>query len=72
MEAIAQVDLGSRGHKHQASHDLAVMAAELLARRRPVKARPTRIAASSLCHDGVPRYWVPSPSARQRELYLSR
>jgi glucosyl-3-phosphoglycerate synthase len=29
-EAIAQVDLGSRGHKHQASHDLAVMAAELL------------------------------------------
>jgi glucosyl-3-phosphoglycerate synthase len=30
LEAIAQVDLGSRGHKHQASHDLAVMAAELL------------------------------------------
>jgi glucosyl-3-phosphoglycerate synthase len=28
--AIAQVDLGRRGHKHQASHDLAVMAAELL------------------------------------------
>jgi glucosyl-3-phosphoglycerate synthase len=28
--AIAQVDLGSRGHKHQSSHDLAVMAAELL------------------------------------------
>ncbi len=39
LEAIAQVDLGSRGHKHQASHDLAVMAAELLLvaeRRRPV------------------------------------
>jgi glucosyl-3-phosphoglycerate synthase len=36
--AIAQVDLGSRGHKHQASHDLAVMAAELMLvadRRRP-------------------------------------
>jgi glucosyl-3-phosphoglycerate synthase len=30
LEAIAQVDLGRRGHKHQASHDLAVMAAELL------------------------------------------
>ena len=30
LDAIAQVDLGSRGHKHQASHDLAVMAAELL------------------------------------------
>jgi glucosyl-3-phosphoglycerate synthase len=38
LDAIAQVDLGSRGHKHQASHDLAVMAAELLLvaeRRRP-------------------------------------
>jgi glucosyl-3-phosphoglycerate synthase len=30
LDAIAQVDLGSRGHKHQSSHDLAVMAAELL------------------------------------------
>jgi glucosyl-3-phosphoglycerate synthase len=30
LNAIAQVDLGSRGHKHQSSHDLAVMAAELL------------------------------------------
>jgi hypothetical protein len=38
LAAIAQVDLGSRGHKHQASHDLAVMAAELLlvAERRRV------------------------------------
>ena len=38
LDAVAQVDLGSRGHKHQASHDLAVMAAELLLvaeRRRP-------------------------------------
>jgi hypothetical protein len=38
LPAIAQVDLGRRGHKHQASHDLAVMAAELLLvaeRRRP-------------------------------------
>jgi glucosyl-3-phosphoglycerate synthase len=30
VEAIAQVDLGKRGHKHQASHDLAVMAAEIM------------------------------------------
>ena len=30
LSAIAQVDLGRRGHKHQASHDLAVMAAEIL------------------------------------------
>jgi glucosyl-3-phosphoglycerate synthase len=40
LDAIAQVDLGSRGHKHQSDHDLALMAAELLIvaeRRRPVK-----------------------------------
>jgi glucosyl-3-phosphoglycerate synthase len=30
LGGIAQVDLGSRGHKHQASHDLALMAAELM------------------------------------------
>ena len=38
LDAIAQVDLGSRGHKHQTDHDLALMAAELLIvaeRRRP-------------------------------------
>jgi glucosyl-3-phosphoglycerate synthase len=42
LPAIGQVDLGSRGHKHQTSHDLALMAAELLLvveRRREV-ARP--------------------------------
>ena len=40
LDAIAQVDLGSRGHKHQTDHDLALMAAELLIvaeRRRPAK-----------------------------------
>jgi len=31
LDALAQVDLGSRAHRHQADHDLAVMAAELLA-----------------------------------------
>jgi glucosyl-3-phosphoglycerate synthase len=30
LDAVAQVDLGSRGHRHQANHDLALMAAELL------------------------------------------
>ena len=47
LDAIAQVDLGRRGHKHQASHDLALMAAELMAvadrRRRssePGQVRP--------------------------------
>jgi glucosyl-3-phosphoglycerate synthase len=46
LDAVAQVDLGRRGHKHQASHDLALMAAELMIvaeRRRgtpePVRAR---------------------------------
>jgi glucosyl-3-phosphoglycerate synthase len=38
LDAVAQVDLGRRAHRHQANHDLALMAAELLAvaeRRRP-------------------------------------
>jgi glucosyl-3-phosphoglycerate synthase len=36
VEAVAQVDLGRRGHRHQTSHDLALMAAEvmLVAERR--------------------------------------
>jgi glucosyl-3-phosphoglycerate synthase len=43
LDAIAQVDLGSRGHKHQANHDLAMMAAELLlvAERRRGMSRST-------------------------------
>jgi glucosyl-3-phosphoglycerate synthase len=43
LDSVAQVDLGRRGHRHQASHDLAVMAAELLVvadRRRPPPCRP--------------------------------
>lgn len=43
LNALAQVDLGSRAHRHQANHDLAVMAAELLAvaaRRRTGPQRP--------------------------------
>jgi glucosyl-3-phosphoglycerate synthase len=38
LNALAQVDLDSRAHRHQANHDLAVMAAELLTvaeKRRP-------------------------------------
>ena len=30
LGALAQVDLGSRAHRHQADHDLALMAAELM------------------------------------------
>ncbi len=43
LVAVAQVDLGRRAHRHQANHDLAVMAAELLAvaeRRRPAGQPP--------------------------------
>ena len=44
LDAIAQVDLGRRGHKHQASHDLALMAAELLlvAERRRLASGPSQ------------------------------
>jgi len=45
LDAVAQVDLGSRAHKHQTDHDLALMAAELLIvaerrRRQAVPASP--------------------------------
>jgi glucosyl-3-phosphoglycerate synthase len=42
LDSVAQVDLGSRAHRHQANHDLALMAAELLMvaeRRRPAAPR---------------------------------
>lgn len=45
LDAVAQVDLGSRAHRHQANHDLALMAAELLMvaeRRRPAGREPAR------------------------------
>jgi len=38
LQSVAQVDLGSRAHKHQSNHDLALMAGELLLvaeRRKP-------------------------------------
>jgi glucosyl-3-phosphoglycerate synthase len=43
LDALAQVDLGTRAHRHQANHDLALMAAELLVvaqRRRPGRGAP--------------------------------
>ena len=43
LDGIAQVDLGERAHVHQAEHDLAVMAAEIMltAARRAGGAEPT-------------------------------
>jgi glucosyl-3-phosphoglycerate synthase len=50
LDAVAQVDLGSRAHRHQANHDLALMAAELLmvAERR----RRDRPGGHPAGHDG--------------------
>jgi glucosyl-3-phosphoglycerate synthase len=53
LDAVAQVDLGSRAHQHQAVHDLGVMAAELLAvadARSPV---PRGLEAEPLLHQYV-------------------
>ena len=43
LDALAQVDLGSRAHRHQANHDLAVMAAELLAVAERRRGGPHRL-----------------------------
>jgi glucosyl-3-phosphoglycerate synthase len=40
LGALAQVDLGSRAHRHQADHDLALMAAELLIVAEARRAHP--------------------------------
>lgn len=51
LDGIAQVDLGARAHRHQKDHDLAVMAAELLAvvdSRRGGGPRPIDVAAQEL------------------------
>ena len=45
LNALAQVDLGSRAHRHQANHDLAVMAAELLALAENRRSGPHRLIA---------------------------
>ncbi len=50
LEAIAQVDLGRRAHRHQSVHDLGVMAAEILAvaqrRREPPGSTPEEVVLS--------------------------
>lgn len=51
IDAIAQVDLGARAHRHQKDHDLAVMAAELLAvvhARRDGEPRDIEVSAEEL------------------------
>jgi len=71
LDALAQVDLGSRAHRHQANHDLALMAAELLIvaeRRRPA---PYPLAASATLRqfareDGVVRPRLRTIPTRER------
>jgi glucosyl-3-phosphoglycerate synthase len=70
LDAIAQVDLGSRGHKHQASHDLALMAAELLLvaeRRRAGTARTAVTEQTALPGQAAARLGQPT---RQRPVEL--
>jgi glucosyl-3-phosphoglycerate synthase len=54
LDAVAQVDLGSRAHRHQANHDLALMAAELLVvaeRRRRIPALPAEADLQQFARD---------------------
>lgn len=50
LDAVAQVDLGSRGHRHQPVHDLAVMAGELLAVADARCAAPRGVPAEPVLH----------------------
>jgi glucosyl-3-phosphoglycerate synthase len=62
LTAIAQVDLGRRGHRHQNVHDLGVMAAEILAtavRRLPAGTAPPDPVAELQQYDRRdPARWV--------------
>lgn len=81
LDAIAQVDLGRRGHRHQNVHDLGVMAAEILATAlRRVPGATPEIAATGqtlqqydrLAADGWLSRTVPTqerPAARQSPYY---
>lgn len=65
LSAIAQVDLGRRGHRHQNVHDLGVMAAEILAtamRRLPGGRIPQEPAGRLQQYDRrVPDGWLSRP-----------
>jgi glucosyl-3-phosphoglycerate synthase len=56
LDGVAQVDLGSRAHKHQTDHDLALMAAELLVvaeRRRSTRGVPEEPRLQQFVRDGA-------------------
>jgi glucosyl-3-phosphoglycerate synthase len=62
LTAVAQVDLGVRGHRHQAVHDLAAMALELLcvadARRGTSRLRPDDAVVLAQFRREVEDCWV--------------
>jgi glucosyl-3-phosphoglycerate synthase len=65
LRALAQVDLGARAHRHQAVHDLAVMAAELMAvadgRRHPGTGSPPAATLSQYLRSGDGGAWRSRP-----------
>jgi glucosyl-3-phosphoglycerate synthase len=67
LDAVAQVDLGHRGHKHQSSHDLSLMAAELMVvaerrRHRTSPAAPAYLQQFVRTADGFVRRPRPVPT----------
>lgn len=70
LEAVAQVDLGARAHRHQANHDLALMAAELMLvaeRRRPGARAPAGTAIKQFVRqDGEVRPLIRPVPAHER------
>jgi glucosyl-3-phosphoglycerate synthase len=64
LAALAQVDLGARAHRHQADHDLAVMAAELLVVADRRRTSPARLPAPAQLQQFVRRHGVAVPRRR--------
>ncbi|HTA08548.1 MAG TPA: glucosyl-3-phosphoglycerate synthase [Streptosporangiaceae bacterium] len=64
LDAVAQVDLGSRAHRHQANHDLALMAAELMV----VASRRRARGGDSLAGEAELKQFVRDESGQARQL----
>ncbi|HUY46705.1 MAG TPA: glucosyl-3-phosphoglycerate synthase [Streptosporangiaceae bacterium] len=64
LEALAQVDLGSRAHRHQADHDLALMAAELLVVAEARRNRPGELPPDVELHQFVRENGAARPRTR--------
>lgn len=64
LAALAQVDLGSRAHRHQADHDLALMAAELIAVAEARQSRPHPLPPEVELHQFIREDGVAVPRVR--------